>query len=75
MFGGFLFGICLSLKIMFVGGRNRIGVIVLNWMFLMGVIVRYLNVEVEVEYVLLVVIFNLWFFKVESVNDFVIWVV
>lgn len=41
-------------------------------MFLMGVIVRYLNVEVEEEYVLLVVIFNLWFFKVESVNDFVI---
>lgn len=75
MFGGFLFGICLSLKITFVGGRNRIGVIVLNWMFLMGVIVRYLNVEVEEEYVLLVVIFNLWFFKVESVNDFVIWVV
>lgn len=75
MFGGFLFGICLSLKIMFVGGRKRIGVIVLNWMFLMGVIVRYLNVEVEEEYVLLVVIFNLWFFKVESVNDFVIWVV
>lgn len=60
---------------MFVGGRNRIGVIVLNWMFLMGVIVRYLNVEVEEEYVLFVVIFNLWFFKVESVNDFVIWVV